>query len=71
MSKLHTIVKVLAIILWIITIAVIAYTIHNHTFWNMIPIIAHNHIQNYLGWLVVLSVVFTAATPITGLFMKK
>lgn len=71
MTKLHIITKYLAIMLWTIAIGVIAYTIHNHTFWTMTPIISHNHVQNYLGWLVVFAFGFSIATPIIGLFTRK
>lgn len=71
MKTIHNLVKWIAIVLWIIIIAIVAYKIGNHTFWSLAPIIAHNHVQNYLGWLVILAFIFSIATPFLGLFDKK
>lgn len=71
MNILHNLVKWAAIILWIIVIAIVAYKVGNHTFWSLTPIIAHNRVQNYLGWLVVFAFICSIATPFLGLFKKN
>lgn len=71
MKTMHKLVKWTAIVLWIIIIAIVAYKISNNTFWDLAPIIAHNHVQNYLGWLVIFAVICSIATPFLGLFEKK
>lgn len=70
MKDLYKISKWSSILLWLIVIIISAHAIFNHTFWNMMPIIAHNHIQNLLGWLVTIAVVLSVITPFLKLIGK-
>ena len=48
-KSLYTLVKIIAIILWFIFVVTVVVLIFNHNFWSMMPIISHNHVQNWLG----------------------
>lgn len=61
-NTLHKLVKWTAIILWLIAAAV-----KNHTFWSLTPIIAHNRIQNYLGWIIAIAFILSVCSPIINL----
>lgn len=63
-KTLHTIVKMTAILLWLIFAVAIIVLILNHNFWNMMPIIAHNQAQNWLGWELIFAVVLSLCSPI-------
>ncbi len=52
LNTLHLFVKLAAIVMWLATIISIVIAIQHHQFWQLMPIIAHNRVQNYLGWLV-------------------
>lgn len=68
--KLHKVVKILAILLWLIAVVVITVAIMNHSFWSLMPIIAYNHVQNYLGWIVVIALILSVCSPILKLIVK-
>lgn len=66
-NTLHKLVKWTAIILWLIAAIIIAVAVKNHTFWSLTPIIAHNRIQNYLGWIIVIAFILSVCSPIINL----
>lgn len=67
LKNLHRIIKYTAIFLWLLAIIIIAVAIANHSFWSLTPIIAHNRIQNYLGWIVATAFVLSVCSPIIKL----
>lgn len=51
---------------WGIVVGVLLNAIVSHHFWTeLTPIIAHNHIENYLGWLIVFALCLSIVTVIT------
>lgn len=62
--QLHKIFKLAAIILWAIAVILIIAAVINHQFWNLMPIIAYNRPQNYLGWIISLAFACTIVSPI-------
>lgn len=63
--------KSLAIILWLVFVITIVVFILNHSFWNMMPIIAHNRVQNWLGWDLVFAIILSICSPILKSMVKS
>lgn len=61
---LHTLVKSVAVLLWVSFVVAIIVLILNHRFWSMMPIIAHNYPQNWLGWELIIAVILSFCSPI-------
>lgn len=69
MKSLYKAVKLLAIVLWLVfIITIVVATLNNHI-WDLMPIIAHNHIQNWLGWDLVLAVIASVCSFILRLMV--
>ena len=70
-KSLYTLVKIIAIILWFIFVVTVVVLIFNHNFWSMMPIISHNHVQNWLGWDLIIAGILTLCSPILKLIAKN
>lgn len=70
LNNLHKAVKTIAILLWLIAIIIIAVAIIKHSIWNLMPIITHNHVQNYLGWIIVIAFILSICSPIIKIIAK-
>lgn len=68
---LHTLVKTVVILLWMIFVVTIVVLILNHNFWSMMPIIAHNQAQNWLGWDLIIAVVLSLCSPILKMVTRR
>lgn len=71
LKTLHTLVKIAAILLWLIFAVAIIVLILNHNFWSMMPIIAHNRVQNWLGWDLIIAVVLSLCSPILKMMARS
>lgn len=71
LRSLHKTVKIVAILLWIIAILILAIAIINHQFWSLMPIIAYNYVQNYLGWIIVTAFALTICGLILKIFLEN
>lgn len=60
-----------AIILWIASIAILVIAGMQHKLLGLLPIIAYNRPQNFVGWMVVFAVVFTVIRIFLNLFKGK
>ncbi|MBB1079756.1 hypothetical protein H5S09_07500 [Limosilactobacillus sp. STM2_1] len=67
LAQLHKIIKLAAIILWLVAIALVIVAIIKHQFWKLMPIIAYNRPQNYLGWIISFALACTIASPLIKL----
>lgn len=61
----------LSIALWATVIAVFITLAIRHKLINYMPIIAYNRPQNYVGWLVVLALIYTVVSAFLRLFETK
>lgn len=52
-------------------ILILAIAIINHQFWSLMPIIAYNHVQNYLGWIIVIAFALTICSLILKIFLEN
>lgn len=68
---LHTLVKTVVILLWMIFVVTIVVLILNHNFWSMMPIIADNQAQNWLGWDLIIAVVLSLCSPILKMVTRR
>ena len=57
-----------AIILWIALLVIAGM---QHKLLGLLPIIAYNRPQNFVGWMVVLAVIFTGVRIFLNLFKGK
>ena len=56
MTNIYRISKTLAILLWGMVAGVLVNAVIDHRFWTeLTPVIAHNHVENYWGWLIVIA----------------
>ena len=60
-----------AIILWIASIAILVIAGMQHKLLGLLPIIAYNRPQNFVGWMVVLAVICTGVRIFLNLFKGK
>lgn len=70
-KSLHTLIKSVAILLWLDFAVTIVALILNHSFWSMMPIIAHNYPQNWLGWELTIAVILSFCSSILKLIMRN
>ena len=64
-QSVHSILKLLAVLLWIIILIVIVISIVHHNFWSLTPIFAYNRPQGLLGWGICLAIVLSVIALIT------
>lgn len=69
--SLHIMFKSLAIILWLVFVITIVVLILNHSFWNTMPIIARNRVQNWLGWDLVFAIILSICSPVLKSMVKS
>lgn len=60
-----------AIILWIASIAVLVIAGMQHKLLGLLPIIAYNRPQNFVGWMVTFAVIFTFIRIFLNLFKGR
>lgn len=71
MKKVQKTTKILAIILWILSVAVLVIAGMQHRLLSLLPIIAYNRPQNFVGWMVVFAVVLSLVSVFLRLFVEK
>lgn len=72
MTNIYRISKTLAIFLWGMAVGVLVNAIIDHRFWTeLTPVIAHNHIENYWGWLIVIAFCFSILSLVSKILTKS
>lgn len=71
MKQVQRITGIVAIVLWILAIAILVIAAMQHKLLGLLPIIAYNRPQNFVGWIVVFAVIFTIVRIFLNLFKEK
>lgn len=68
MEKVQKVTGLVAIILWILVVAILVVAGMQHRLLDLLPLIAYNRPQNFVGWMLVLAVIFTLIRVFLNLF---
>lgn len=68
MKKVQKVTGLVAIILWILVVAILVVAGMQHRLLDLLPLIAYNRPQNFVGWMLVLAVIFTLIRVFLNLF---
>lgn len=68
MEKVQKVTGLVAIILWILVVAILVIAGMQHRLLDLLPLIAYNRPQNFVGWMLVLAVIFTLIRVFLNLF---
>lgn len=68
MEKVQKVTGLVAIILWILVVAILVIAGMQHRLLDLLPLIAYNRPQNFVGWMLVFAVIFTLIRVFLNLF---
>lgn len=71
MRKAQRITGIVAIILWILMAVILVIAGMQHKLLGLLPLIAYNRPQNFVGWLLLFVAIFTMIRIFLNLFVGK